>query len=89
MDTNDGIMYQMHGAVFSGHLGNHKSREQIIQEFCWFWTKEGFRPVGWNVWTYASVKKPPQKPRASLREMPVGTQLDHSASDILALLPWC
>ena len=37
--------------------------------------------------TCALVKKPPQKPQAPLRQMPVGAPMDRLATDILGPLP--
>ena len=83
----DGIGHQMHNSLLSGHLGKHKTMEQVIQCFYWFWLREDC-----DLWvekcdTCASVKKPPQKPQTLLGQMPVGVPMDRLATDILGPLP--
>ena len=61
--------------------------EWVIQCFYWFGVREDC-----DLWVKrcdicASVKKPPQKPRAPLGQMPVGAPMDRLATDILGPLP--
>ena len=77
----DEIMYQIHESLLSGHLGKCKTREQVIQHFYWFGVREDC-----DLWVgkcdiCASVKKPPQNPRAPLGQMPiVGALINHTGN---------
>ena len=83
----DVVLYQMHEALTSGHLGKRKTRERLLRRFYWFKVREDA-----DLWVQrcdkcAMVKKPPKPPQAPMGEMLVGAPLDRIGTDILAALP--
>ena len=87
MCLKEEILQQMHVSVLSGHLGNKKTREKILQRFYWFGLRE-------DVYTYVqqcdlcvSIKGPGVKPKAPLGAMPSGATLDRLSTDIVGPFP--
>ena len=81
------VLYQMHNSQLSGHLGNKKTRERVLQLFYWF----GLR-VDVNNWvrrcdTCAAIKAPPKKINAPLGMMTVSGPLDRLGTDFVGPLP--
>ena len=81
------ILQQVHNSLLGGHLGQKKTREKVLQRFCWSGVCEDC-----NIWIAkcdecAKVKHPPRRPRAPLGEMLVGAPLDRLASNILGPFP--
>ena len=84
----DTVLYQMHEALSSGHLGKRKTRERLLRRFYWFKVREDA-----DLWVdrcdkCASSKKPPKTMRAPMGNMTVGAPLDRVATDVLGPLPW-
>ena len=67
------IMYQMHEAVLSGHLGRWKTRERLLQSFYWFGVWEDSDLWVQKCDSCAAIKKLPQNPKHPLDKC----QLEH------------
>ena len=83
----DVVLYQMHEALTSWHLGKWKTREHLLHQFYWYKIREDA-----DLWVQrcdkcAMVKKPPKTPQAPMGEMLVGAPLDRIGTDILGTLP--
>ena len=81
------VLFQMHNAVISGHLGKRKTLEKTRQRFYWFGLKEDV-----TIWVAscdicAENKTPPKKPKAPLGDMRVGAPLDRLCTDFFGPLP--
>ena len=83
----DVVLYHMHGALTSGHLGRRRTRERLLRRFYWYKVREDA-----DLWILrcdqcASVKKPTKTPRAPMGGMLTGAPLDRIRMDILGALP--
>ena len=86
-EMRDEVLYQMHNALLSGHLGQRKTKEKTLQRFYWYGLRDDV-----NLWiarcdTCAAVKAPDRKPRAPLGKQITGAPWDRLAVDILGPLP--
>ena len=81
------VMKQMHNALLSGHLGQKKTREKVLQRFYWYGAREDI-----NLWVLrcdvcSTTKPPTKKVRAPLGKLPVGAPLDRLSTDVLGPFP--
>ena len=77
------ILFQMHNSLLSGHLGQKKTKEKLLQRYYWYQAREDV-----NLWVsrcdiFGANKPPAHKPRALLGSMPVGAPLDRLSTDLL------
>jgi len=87
MSMRDEILHQMHNAVLSGHLGEKKTREKLLQQFYWYGVREDIRNWVRKCDTCGSIKTPSKTARAPLGKMPVGAPMDRLGIDVLGPLP--
>jgi hypothetical protein len=83
----DDVLHQMHDAILSGHLGNKKTREKILQRFYWYGLRDDVYNHIHQCDTCVSVKGPGVKPKAPLGAMPSGATLDRLSTDIVGPFP--
>ena len=81
------VLFQMHNSLLSGHLGQKKTKEKLLQRYYWYQAREDV-----NLWVsqcdICGANKPPvHKPRAPLGSMPVGAPLDRLSTDLLGPFP--
>ena len=81
------IMYQMHHALLSGHLGFRKTKQKTLMKYYWFNIRDDIRNWVKQCEVCGKVKKPPKLPRAPLGSMPVGAPMDRLATDFLGPFP--
>ena len=77
------ILYQMHNTVLSGHVGEKKTREKILQRFYWYGIRDDIRLWVKSCLECQANKKPLKSPRALLGSMAVGAPLDRLATDFM------
>jgi len=81
------IMHQMHNGLLSGHLGQKKTRDKILQGYYWFGIREDI-----NLWILqcdncGANKTPSVNPKAPPGSIPVGAPLDRLCTDLLGPFP--
>ena len=81
------ILNQMHDNILSGHLGQKKTREKLLQRFYWFEVREDV-----NCWVSKCevcgiTKKPSRKVKAPMGIMTVGAPWDRLSTDIVGPFP--
>ena len=82
------ILHQMHDNLLSGHLGNKKTRDKLLQRFYWFGVRTDVNLYVQMCDICTSVKgRPHRPPRAPLGEMQTGAPLDRLSTDIMGPLP--
>lgn len=81
------ILFQMHNAVISGHLGCKKTTAKALQRFYWYSLKEDVALYIRKCDTCASDKKPSVTPRAPLGSLRSGAPGDFVATDYLGPFP--
>ena len=81
------ILQQMHNSVISGHLGQKKTLEKLLQRFYWFNVREDVQMWLLKCDICAANKPPIRTPRAPLGKMLVGAPLDRISVDFLGPLP--
>lgn len=81
------ILYQMHNNLLSGHLGEKKTREKIMDRFYWYNLRDDVRQWVKTCLECQANKKPIKLPRAPLGTMSVGTPFDRLSTDYLGPLP--
>jgi transposase InsO family protein len=81
------VLCQMHDGLLSGHLGNKKTRDKILQRFYWFGVRGDTDCYVQSCDTCTSIKGPRQYPKAPLGNMQTGAPLDRLSTDILGPLP--
>ena len=81
------VLHLSHENRLSGHLGMHRTRERLIQNFYWFEVRTDCDLYVTVCDICQSIKRPIKTPKARLGEMPVGGPLDRLSIDILGLLP--
>ena len=81
------VLYQMHNAITSGHLGSKKTREKTCQRFYWFEMREDIDSWVARCDICSANKSPKMHPRAPMGTIPVGAPLDRLFTDILGPLP--
>ena len=77
------ILFQMHNSLLSGHLGQKKTKEKLLQRYYWYQAREDV-----NLWVSrcdicGANKSPAHKPTAPLGSMPVEAPLDRLSTDLL------
>ena len=80
-------MHQMHNSLLSGHLGQKKTREKVLQGYYWHGVRENV-----NLWVLrceiCGANKPPAtNPKAPLGSMLIGAPLDRLFTDIVGPFP--
>jgi len=81
------ILYQVHNAVMSGHLGRKKTKGKLLSKFYWFKAREDVNNWIIQCDVCGANKSPPKIPRAPLGDMRVGAPLDRIATDFVGPLP--
>ena len=82
------ILYQMHDNILSGHLGNKKTRDRLLQRFYWFGARNDVNHYVQMCDVCTSIKgRSNRPPRAPLGQMPTGAPLDRLSTDIMGPLP--
>ena len=81
------VLYQMHEALTSGHLGVRKTAERLLRRFYWYKAREDV-----DLWIQRCdkcvlTKKPSKAPRVPMGSMLVGAPLDRIGMDLLGALP--
>ena len=77
----------MHNSVISGHLGQKKTLEKLLQRFYWFNVREDVQMCLLKCDICAAKKPPVRTPKTSFSKMLVGAPLDHISVDFLGPLP--
>jgi len=81
------VLYQMHNALLSGHLGKKKTEQKVLHNFYWYGLKEDVKLWVTQCDVCAAVKAPPKHPKAPIGDMRVGAPMDRISMDILGPLP--
>ena len=83
----DTVMYAMHNAVTSAHLGFKKTYEKVKRRFYWYQQKESVRNWIRKCIKCGARKRPHRVPKAPLHDIRVGAPMDRLDTDILGPLP--
>lgn len=81
------VLYQMHNTLLSGHLGEKKTREKLLQRFYWYGVRGDVRNWIRKCDVCSAIKTPNKTVRAPLGKMPVGAPMDRLGIDVLGPLP--
>ncbi|MCG8045622.1 MAG: RNase H-like domain-containing protein, partial [Candidatus Thiodiazotropha endolucinida] len=81
------VLFQMHDALVSGHMGLKKTKERILQRFYWYSLKDDVAIYIQKCDTCAADKRPNKTPRAPMGSLRCGAPGDCLATDYLGPLP--
>ena len=81
------VLHHVHDSLFSGHLGQKKTKEKALQRFYWCGIRGDCDNLVAKCDECAKVKHLPRKPHAPLGDRPVGAPLDRLSTDILGPCP--
>ena len=81
------IIKEMHNSVLSGHLGEKKTREKILQRFYWAGLRDDVSTWVKQCDQCVVTKGPTKHVKAPLGKMPTGAPWDRLSTDILGPLP--
>jgi hypothetical protein len=70
------IIQQMHDTVISGHLGNKKTKETLVQRYYWFEMKEDVRLYIMRCDICAADKQLQKPPKAAMGHIRSGAPWD-------------
>ncbi len=81
------VLHQMHNSILSGHLGQKKTREKVLQKYYWFGIREDI-----NLWILqcencGANKTPTMNPKAPMGHITSGAPLDKLCTDLLGPFP--
>jgi len=86
-DLKKAVLYQMHNALSSGHLGRKKTRHKVKQVFYWYEMREDINAWVASCDVCSATKAPNRYPKAPLGTIPVGAPMDRLFTDLLGPLP--
>ena len=81
------IFKHMHTGLSSGHVGNEKTVQKVLQSFYWFELRQDITLMVSKCYICAANKKPIPNPKAELGDMRTGSPWDRLMMDILGPLP--
>ena len=81
------IFKHMHTGLLSGHVGNEKTVQKVLQSFYWFELRQDITLMVSKCYICAANKKPIPNPKAELGDMRTGSPWDRLMMDILGPLP--
>ncbi len=81
------ILHQVHNSLLSGHLGQKRTRQRLLQKYYWYNVKMDVNNYVASCDTCEAIKPPSRKPKAPLGSLQAGAPLDCLATDIVGPLP--
>ena len=81
------VLYHLHNTILSGHLGEKKTREKILQRFYWFGVRNDVITWVRRCDNCKMMKGPAKNQKAPLGSMTTGAPWDRLSTDILGPLP--